>query len=86
MGNCLFDDSGSRYPAEYFLGKNNKFVLEPEHLVNIPVAVSCSQFIPFVNTIAAILPADLLKGIIVGIIVGLYFVMRINYKSAMFVE
>ena len=43
------------------------------------------QFIPFVTTIAAILLTDLLKGIIVGIIVGLYFVMRSNYKSAVFV-
>ncbi len=43
------------------------------------------QFVPFIITIAAILFTDLLKGIIVGIIVGLYFVMRSNYKSAVFV-
>ena len=43
------------------------------------------QFIPFVTTIIAILLTDLLKGIIVGIIVGLYFVMRSNFKSAVFV-
>jgi MFS superfamily sulfate permease-like transporter len=43
------------------------------------------QFIPFITTITAILLTDLLKGIIVGIIVGLYFVMRSNYKSAVFV-
>jgi len=43
------------------------------------------QFIPFVVTIAAILMTDLLKGIIVGLVVGLYFVMRSNFKSAIFV-
>ncbi len=43
------------------------------------------QFIPFVVTIAAILFTDLLKGIIVGIIVGLYFVLRSNFRSAVFV-
>lgn len=43
------------------------------------------QFIPFVVTIIAILFTDLLKGIIIGLVVGLYFVMRSNYKSAVFV-
>ncbi|MCY7422297.1 MAG: SulP family inorganic anion transporter [Chitinophagaceae bacterium] len=43
------------------------------------------QFIPFITTLLAILLTDLLKGIIVGIVVGLYFVMRSNYKSAVFV-
>ncbi|MEN9571974.1 MAG: hypothetical protein RL172_3205 [Bacteroidota bacterium] len=43
------------------------------------------QFIPFVVTIVAILLTDLLKGILVGIVVGLYFVLRSNFKSAVFV-
>ncbi len=43
------------------------------------------QFIPFVVTILAILLTDLLKGIAVGIVVGLYFVMRSNYRSSLFV-
>ena len=43
------------------------------------------QFVPFIVTILAILFTDLLKGIIVGLVVGLYFVMRSNYKSAVFV-
>jgi MFS superfamily sulfate permease-like transporter len=43
------------------------------------------QFIPFVTTILAVLLTDLLKGIIVGIVVGLFFVMRSNFKSAVFV-
>jgi MFS superfamily sulfate permease-like transporter len=43
------------------------------------------QFIPFVITIAAILFTDLLKGVIIGIGVGLIFVLRSNFKTAVFV-
>jgi MFS superfamily sulfate permease-like transporter len=40
------------------------------------------QFIPFVITILAILLLDLLKGVAVGVLVGLYYVMRSNFRSA----
>ncbi len=43
------------------------------------------QFTPFLVTILAILMTDLLKGIVVGIVVGLFFVMRSNFRSAVFV-
>lgn len=43
------------------------------------------QFFPFVITIVAILFTDLLIGIIIGIVVGLFFVMRSNFKSAVFI-
>lgn len=43
------------------------------------------QFIPFVITIAAILATDLLKGVIIGIFVGLFFVLRSNFRTAVFV-
>jgi len=43
------------------------------------------QFIPFVITILAILLTDLLKGVLVGIGVGLFFVIRSNFRSAVFV-
>ncbi|MBS1509420.1 MAG: SulP family inorganic anion transporter [Bacteroidetes bacterium] len=43
------------------------------------------QFIPFVITIAAILMTDLLKGIIVGIAVGLFYMIRSNFRSSVFV-
>lgn len=43
------------------------------------------QFLPFVITIAAILFTDLLKGVIIGIGVGLFFVMRSNFRTAVFV-
>lgn len=43
------------------------------------------QFAPFVITIVAILLTDLLVGILIGCIVGLFFVMRSNFRSAVFV-
>lgn len=43
------------------------------------------QFLPFVITILAILFTDLLVGILIGCVVGLFFVMRSNFQSAVFV-
>ncbi len=43
------------------------------------------QFVPFVVTITAILLTDLLKGIVVGIVVGLFYMIRSNFRSAVFV-
>ncbi len=43
------------------------------------------QFMPFVVTITAILFTDLLTGIIIGSLVGLFFVLRSNFRSAVFV-
>jgi MFS superfamily sulfate permease-like transporter len=43
------------------------------------------QFIPFVITIFAILMTDLLKGIIVGIGVGLFFMIKSNFHSSVFI-
>ncbi|WP_153797774.1 SulP family inorganic anion transporter [Foetidibacter luteolus] len=43
------------------------------------------QFIPFVVTIIAIILTDLLVGILIGIAVGLFFVLRSNFKSAVFI-
>jgi MFS superfamily sulfate permease-like transporter len=43
------------------------------------------QFVPFVVTILAIILTDLLIGIIVGIGVGLFFVMRSNFRTSVFV-
>lgn len=44
-----------------------------------------SQFLPFVVTIVAILFTDLLIGIFIGCIVGIFFVVRSNFKSSVFV-
>lgn len=42
-----------------------------------------THLIPFVVTIFAILVTDLLIGIAIGLVVGTFFVMRENYKSAL---
>jgi MFS superfamily sulfate permease-like transporter len=44
------------------------------------------QFIPFIVTIIAILLTDLLQGIFIGIIVGLFFVIRANYHASITLE
>lgn len=43
------------------------------------------QFWPFVITIVAILLTDLLIGVVIGIGVGIFFVMRTNFRSSVFV-
>lgn len=44
-----------------------------------------NQFLPFVITVIAILFTDLLIGICVGIIVGLYFVLRSNFHKSILI-
>jgi carbonic anhydrase len=39
-----------------------------------------NQFLPFIITIGAILSTDLLKGIAIGMVVAIYFILRENYK------
>jgi MFS superfamily sulfate permease-like transporter len=43
------------------------------------------QFVPFVITIIAILTTDLLKGILIGIGVGLFYMIRSNFRSSVLV-
>jgi MFS superfamily sulfate permease-like transporter len=40
------------------------------------------QFLPFIITIIAILATDLLKGIAVGMVFAIFFILRKNYKHA----
>jgi MFS superfamily sulfate permease-like transporter len=40
------------------------------------------QFIPFAVTIIAILVTDLLRGIAIGMVVAIYFILRKNYKHS----
>lgn len=42
-----------------------------------------SQFLPFVITIFTVLFTDLLIGVGIGLVVGLFFVLRANYHSAL---
>lgn len=44
-----------------------------------------NQFLPFVITVVAILFTDLLIGICVGIVVGIYFVLRSNFHKAILI-
>ncbi len=41
-----------------------------------------SQFYPFVITVIAIISTDLLKGMVVGVVIGLFFVIKTNYDAA----
>jgi MFS superfamily sulfate permease-like transporter len=43
------------------------------------------QFLPFVLTIAAILLTDLLTGVLIGIGAGLFFIVRSNFKTSVFI-
>ncbi|HEU4632527.1 MAG TPA: SulP family inorganic anion transporter, partial [Flavisolibacter sp.] len=44
-----------------------------------------NQFLPFVITIVAILLTDLLIGVLIGIGIGLFFIMRSNFRTSVFV-
>ncbi|RPD44961.1 SulP family inorganic anion transporter [Hymenobacter sediminis] len=43
------------------------------------------QFLPFIITIIAILFTDLLKGVTVGLVVGVFYILKANYESAYFI-
>lgn len=42
-----------------------------------------NQFLPFIITIVAILLTDLLEGIVFGMLIGIFFVLRANFHEAM---
>ncbi|MBU1821993.1 MAG: SulP family inorganic anion transporter [Bacteroidetes bacterium] len=44
------------------------------------------QFIPFIVTIVAILLTDLLRGIAIGMVFAIYFILRKNYRLSYFYE
>lgn len=46
------------------------------------VKLGLTQFLPFVLTVAAVLALDLLKGVVVGIVLGIVFVLIENSKRA----
>lgn len=48
------------------------------------IKIGTDQFIPFIITILAILFTDLLVGICVGLVVGVFFILKANYKSPYF--
>ncbi|TGE08352.1 SulP family inorganic anion transporter [Hymenobacter fodinae] len=44
------------------------------------------QFLPFIVTIVAILFTDLLKGVTIGLAVGIFYILKANYESAFFLH
>ncbi len=44
-----------------------------------------TQFLPFLVTIIAILFSDLLMGVFIGLLVSVFFVIKTNFKSAVFI-
>lgn len=42
------------------------------------------QFMPFVITVAAIVFTDLLKGVLIGIAAGVFYIIRSNFRTAVF--
>jgi MFS superfamily sulfate permease-like transporter len=58
------------------------YKLAKPKLVMEQYAKGFNQFAPFAVTIAAILMTDLLKGMGIGMAVGLFFVLRANYHAA----
>ncbi len=47
---------------------------------------SLDQWLPFVVTVIAILFTDLLKGVGVGLVVGIFFILRTNLQHAFFIH
>ncbi len=58
------------------------YKLAKPELFKAMYAQGYAQFAPFVVTIVAIVATDLLVGIGIGLIFGLFFVIRANYRSA----
>ena len=50
-------------------------------LFRMQAKLGANQFLPFAITIVAVLSLDLLKGVIVGIVTGIIFVLHRNSKS-----
>ncbi len=60
--------------------------LTPPRLYREMYAKGLNQFLPFIATVALILLTDLLTGTLLGVATGIYFVIRANYRSAVFVS
>ncbi|AKD03859.1 SulP family inorganic anion transporter [Pontibacter korlensis] len=60
------------------------FKLTKPALYKSQLKLGSEQFIPFIVTILAILFTDLLIGICVGLAVGIFYILKANYKSPYF--
>ena len=59
------------------------YKLAKPSLIRSMYARGWSQFLPFVTTVTAIVFTDLLKGVLVGFLVGIFFVLRANHHEAL---
>ena len=55
-------------------------------LYNQMFRLGWDQFVPFVVTVVAIMFTDLLRGIMVGMVIAIFFILRNNYKTPYFYE
>lgn len=60
------------------------FKLSKPSLYKQQFSLGRQQFVPFITTIIAILFTDLLVGILIGMSVGVYYILRANYKVSHF--
>ncbi len=60
------------------------YKLSKPSLYREQLKVGRQQFVPFIATIVAILFTDLLVGILIGMSVGVYYILRANYKVSHF--
>ncbi|WP_044513085.1 SulP family inorganic anion transporter [Hymenobacter sp. DG25B] len=60
------------------------FKLTKPALYRMQWKLGWEQFLPFIITILAILFSDLLKGISIGLVVAVFFILKANYQSAYF--
>ncbi|WP_022823327.1 SulP family inorganic anion transporter [Hymenobacter norwichensis] len=44
------------------------------------------QFLPFIVTVLAVLFTDLLKGVTIGLVVGIFYILKTHYESAYFLR
>lgn len=58
------------------------FKLAKPTLIRKVYAQGFTQFVPFMVTVLAVLFTDLLKGVMIGLVVGLVFVIKASYYSA----
>ncbi len=60
------------------------FKLTKPALYRMQYKLGWEQFLPFIITVIAIMFSDLLKGVSIGLVVAVFFILKANYQSAYF--
>ena len=58
------------------------FKLTKPSIIRAQFKLGWNQFLPFIVTIVAVLLTDLLIGVGIGLIVGIFFILKANYESS----